>query len=180
MSNFKKIFNDEFKSELIANIIWNVSSIVIIFLVVLAFIMNFKISAIPTPSMYPTIKPYDIVIVKRGNKSINRGDIVSFYSPLGDNEEYLKRVIALPEEKIEIAGDEIFINDARIEDSYAAEGTFALISETVPKSSYFVMGDNRYESFDSRDFNSINEDIITGKVIYVIKLSYVVNFFKKI
>lgn len=108
-------------------------------------------------------------------ESPKRGDIIVFRYPRNPQEYFIKRVIGLPGEKIQIKGGEVFVyNDnnpisAVLSEPYLAEGvkTYSYNEETVSlgEEEYFVLGDNRNSSKDSRSFGSVNRSFIIGKVM---------------
>lgn len=149
----------------------------IVFAVVIAVIINKVVivnATVPTGSMENTIMPNDRVVALRLSYywgSPDRGDIVVFRYP--DNEEvlYIKRVIGLPGETITIRNGKIYINDSPepLEEDYLKEdfdGSYG--PYTVPEGSYFMMGDNRNNSLDSRYWENkfVEEDKILGKVLF--------------
>ena len=94
-----------------------------------------------------------------------RGDVITFKL---DNEYLLKRVIALPGDTIRIEDCKTYVNDKQIAepyvDSWSSYNT-SMAEQTVPEGHVFVMGDNRDNSFDSRDFGFVDLDQIVGRVI---------------
>lgn len=126
---------------------------------------------VPTGSMIPTIMPGEKIIASRlayiGDKSPQRGDIIVFYHP--DNEEILftKRVIGLPGDTITIQNGQVYVNGIRLVEPYASktEGDFGPYE--VPDDHYFVLGDNRNNSDDSRFWTNkyVSKDKILGKVV---------------
>ena len=129
-------------------------------------------SLVPSESMVPTFMVRDRLFV---NKFIyrfvepERGDIVVFKSPRGDNKDYVKRLVGLPGETLEVKKGEIYIDgvpvvfagvDIRYDYSY-----FGPV--IIPEDSFFVMGDNRANSYDSRFWTSPNyfvpKDKLEGK-----------------
>ena len=93
---------------------------------------------------FSDIKRFDIVVVDRG-------------------EEYIiKRVIGLPGEKIEYKDNQLYVNDKKVKDNHSTEVTNDFVIE-VPKDSYFVLGDNRTNSLDSRYFGAFKKNQILGK-----------------
>ena len=100
-----------------------------------------------------------------------RGDVVVFEAPGTNNEEFIKRIIGLPGENISIADGKIHINEKVLNENYLPE---ALVTEngmflkegvtiTVPENHYFVLGDNRVASSDSRTWGFIDKSKITGR-----------------
>jgi signal peptidase I len=137
-----------------------IASALIIALLIKAFL--FQAFYIPSDSMVPTLKTHDRVIVNKLSYKlhpVHRGDIIVFKSPPGVDptvKDLIKRVIALPGEIVEGRPDgHIYINGKRLDEPYLPKGTepgqsFRAIK--VPPDSYWVMGDNRKNSFDSRFF----------------------------
>lgn len=113
-------------------------------------------------SMNDTLKNGDIMILNIiGYRfhDIKRFDIVV----VDDGDEYLiKRVIGLPGEEIEYKDEQLYVNGKVIKDSYG-NGTTNDFKATVPKNSYYVMGDNREHSLDSRFFDAFPKKKIIGK-----------------
>lgn len=102
-----------------------------------------------------------------------RGDIIVFKYPLNKKEFFLKRIIGLPNEKVSIKdGLVIIYNNEHLEgfvlkEDYLPKGlaTAPEVSTVLKADEYFVMGDNRFSSFDSRGFGPIKESLIVGKVL---------------
>ena len=129
-------------------------------------------------SMENTLHPKDYVILAKQAYTfgdVGRGDIVVFESDIEDVEHggvknLIKRVIAIPGDKIAINNDQVILNGNIIEESYIKDGiTPGNIEElTVGEDEYFVMGDNRLVSKDSRDSDVglVKKDDIVGKVFF--------------
>jgi signal peptidase I len=103
--------------------------------------------------MENTIMPGDRIISTRYDKhDISRYDIVVFLPPDDPEEYYIKRVIGLPGETILVEGGKVYADGVELDDSFIAEEMDALGegTYTVPDGCYFVMGDNRNHSYDSR------------------------------
>ena len=132
---------------------------------------------IPSASMEPTLQEGDRVLVNKLSydlHDVHRGDVIVFERPdePGDAatpedqiHDLIKRVIALPGDVIEAHDGTLFVNDKRVDEPYLAPGTTTdhLGRQEVPKGKLFVMGDNRGNSHDSRDFGPIDESSIVGR-----------------
>jgi signal peptidase I len=136
------------------------------------FFSNNYLLYTPTPSMEPSIKVGDIMICRKGNDNIKRYDVIMFNGsnkPMGQ-ERMSKRVIGTPGDEIEIKEGIVYLNGNKIEEDYVKYGDTKSFSKTkIPMNKYFVMGDNRINSYDSRDFGFIDKKDIKAihKVIIV-------------
>lgn len=138
---------------------------------------------VPSGSMVPTLQVGDRILVDKllfSPRSLHDGDIVVFARPPGDKPgvcddptaaDLVKRVVALPGQTIRSVGDRIYV-DGRVQpEPYLASGTQlgkAVAPERVPPGRYFVMGDNRALSCDSRYWGTIKGSTIVGRVVAVI------------
>ncbi len=103
-------------------------------------------------------------------ESINRGDIVVFHYPLDPAKSYIKRVIAVPGDHVRIDYGVVYVNGKRTEEDYvppAYEDSRSYPDTVVPSGSYFVLGDHRNMSNDSRSFGMVDEQYIYGKAVFV-------------
>jgi signal peptidase I len=128
---------------------------------------------VPTPSMSPTLLVGDKVIVSKLEykfKTVKRGDIVAIYSPL-EKKNLVKRVIGLPGEVISFSEDDfVYIDGNKLSEPYLPESVipaYELKTYTIGSDEFFVMGDNRNNSADSRVFGPISINKIFGKVIFI-------------
>ncbi len=135
---------------------WSDSLVVAIIAVFLVFAFIFRIAAVEGASMNPTLKDGNWLAVKSISTDIKRGDIVIITQPNALNEPLVKRVIAVGGDTIDINFSEgaVSVNGEVIYEPYIAELTqrqFDIAFPiTVPEGCYFVMGDNRNNSIDSR------------------------------
>lgn len=132
---------------------------------------GFEGRIVPSAAMSPTIQPNDRVLVNKLaylKHLPKRGDIIIFAPPavLNSQYDYVKRVIALPGERVEIKGGTVYINDTAIEEPYILETIdYCYGPVQVPDNSLFVLGDNRGASFDSRHWSEwVTTDRVKGKV----------------
>ncbi|HEX7277400.1 MAG TPA: signal peptidase I, partial [Acidimicrobiales bacterium] len=145
--------------------------VVVCALLVAVAVKTFLIQAfyIPSPSMTPTLQPDDRVLVNKLSyrlHGVHRGDIVVFESPQpAPEKDLIKRVIGLPGETVEGRDGLVMINGEALEESYLPDGvvtgTFGPV--TITANHYWVMGDNRPNSSDSRVFGAIPKSLIVGK-----------------
>lgn len=139
----------------------------VLFLVINAFSARIRVESI---SMEPTLKRGDFVLVDKISYRLSdpeRGDIVVFYYPIDPNQKYVKRIIGLPGEKIDILDGRISINGLELSEPYIKAAPIYEGSWTVPPDSYFVLGDNRNLSNDSHDWGMLPEDYIIGRGLLI-------------
>lgn len=129
-------------------------------------------------SMNPTLEHEDRLLLNKVS-SVNRFDIVVFPAPGDPSKQYIKRVIGLPGDEIDYRNQELFINNELIDETYVDlsqesleaaayyNGDFSLASlqgvESVPEGMFFVLGDNRVNSKDSRSFGFVESDSVIGE-----------------
>ena len=145
----------------------------IVIAVVLALLIKFFLgtpTVVKQESMNPTLHPNDRLIISRlirtTKKMPNKGDIVTFEAP---KTSYIKRVIALPGDYVELKDEKVFINGEELHEEYLGSGVKTktmgmLTSFTVPEGYVFCMGDNRDKSKDCRSFGCIPQNKIESKV----------------
>jgi signal peptidase I len=124
-------------------------------------------------SMQPGLRDQDRLFIDKfffRFEKIGRGDVVVFHYPRDPEKSYIKRVIALPGDTIRINQGRVFINGFPIEEPYVPlryEDTRSMAEMTVPPGEFFVMGDHRSISSDSRDFGPVDRDLIYGKAEFI-------------
>lgn len=138
----------------------------IVIVVVVVLIRTFIITPVRVDgdSMKNTLKNGDILLLYKLS-SIDRFDIIVLDEEK-DNEKIIKRVIGLPGETVAIKKGKIFINDKVIDDDYAYGETTDYNKVTLKDDEYFILGDNRLISKDSRYFGPIKDNEIKGKIVF--------------
>ena len=138
----------------------------IVIVVVVVLIRTFIITPVRVDgdSMKNTLKNGDILLLYKLS-SINRFDIIVLDEEK-DNEKIIKRVIGMPGETVAIKKGKIYINDKVIDDEYAYGETSDFDKVTLADDQYFILGDNRLISKDSRYFGPIKENEIKGKIVF--------------
>lgn len=142
----------------------------IIIIIVVVLIRSFIITPVKVdgPSMEKTLYDGDILLLEKYDKDYERFDVVVLKY---NNDKLVKRVIGLPGDRVEYKHDTLYINGEEIEESFIDEKTenFSLKElgyNVIPEGYYFVVGDNRNNSLDSRYIGLIKKDDIEGKVIF--------------
>jgi signal peptidase I len=124
-------------------------------------------------SMLPVLQDQDRLFINKmayRMGEIQRGDVVVFLYPHDHEKSYIKRVIALPGDDLRIDHGEVYVNGRQIAESYVPkrfEDDRSQPEMTIPEHEYFVMGDHRSISSDSRDFGPVERGLIYGKAAFV-------------
>ncbi len=162
-------------TEFIKDFMWYIIVLLVI-IFVLVFIVAFQ--TVVGNSMDPTLKDGQVVLVSKLPFTVERNDIILFKK---DGKSYVKRVVGLPGEKIEYMDGILYVDGKAYKETFLGENVETynfLFSDicneelcpkgVIPEKMYFVMGDNRPESTDSRDpkIGLISKENITGVIIY--------------
>jgi signal peptidase I len=146
----------------------------IISLVISAFIIIFLYQPVKVEgvSMMPLLEDQERIFVNKfvyRLEPIGRGDIVVFRYPHDPSKSYIKRVIAMAGDRIRIDGGQVYVNDQALDEDYvppAYKDTRPYPEITVPEHYFFVLGDHRSMSSDSREFGPVNQNLIYGKAVF--------------
>ena len=148
------------------------SIVVAIILAVLIRLFVVEPFYIPSGSMEPTLKEHDRIIVSKLNyrfQDPKRGDIIVFKYPVDPKRNFVKRLIATGGETVQIKNSKLYIDDRPEPEDYLPRGLrfkdFGPVK--VPPGSYFMMGDNRNNSEDSRVWGFLPKDLIVGKALVI-------------
>lgn len=121
--------------------------------------LSYQIIVVSGDSMKPTLKDGQVIVIEKTNFEVESGDIIVFTL---ENERVIKRVFGVPGDTIYLSEDGVIINGITIR-PYEYDGLET--SYTLKDDEYFVMGDNQFESADSRIFGPITFEQIIGKMI---------------
>ena len=123
-------------------------------------------------SMMPSLEDQERIFVNKfvyRLEPIERGDVVVFRYPRDPSKSFIKRVIGLAGDRIRINAGQVWVNGKRLEEDYvprAYEDLRSYSETVVPPGSYFVLGDHRSLSNDSRDFGPVSDSYIYGKAVF--------------
>lgn len=185
MADEKKKDHEQ-KKQTSGQVVWEYAQAIILAVVLALIVRSFVLQAfqIPSGSMIPTFLEGDRVLVTKFSYGIRnpvtnkvwietgqpkRWDVVIFIYPRDRDKDFVKRVVGLPGETVSMANGELFINGVKTEDPhgrYDPRGnplgrTFHQV--TVGEGQYFVMGDNRDHSSDSRFWGTVDSSLLKGK-----------------
>jgi signal peptidase I len=133
---------------------------------------------VPSTSMWPTLKAGDRIVVSKIYGAIEPGDIIVFKRPPAEHcggppvPDLVKRVIGLPGQTVSAHGGKVYITGRLQKEPWLPKGTQTFTTMThpfkVPKGDYFVMGDNRVNSCDSRTWGPVKASYVVGKVFLIL------------
>src|SRR6185437_3495186 len=124
-------------------------------------------------SMMPRLENHDRLFINKfvyHFEAINRGDVVVFHYPMDPSKSYIKRVIGLPGDRVQIVHGHVWLNGKMLRERYVPiryRDNDSMAATIVPKDCYFVMGDHRSISSDSRAFGPVERSLIYGKAEFV-------------
>ena len=165
MSNFLRESGD---------FVWETIKIVVLSLLIILPIRYFIVQPffVRGDSMLPSFNDKDYLIVDELSYRFNkpsRGEVVIFRFPQEPSQYYIKRIVGLPEETVEVAGGRILISNRdqpagfELKESYLDESTPGEIKIKLDDNEYFVLGDNRDASSDSRRWGPLSKHLIVGR-----------------
>jgi signal peptidase I len=167
----KKIWWDEAKAEIISWV-----KVIVVSVALALFITNVVIvnAVVPSPSMEPTIQEGDRLIAFRLSYLLaapKRFDVIVFHYPDDETQLFVKRLIGLPGETVEVINGKVYIDDSELplDDSFVKEVSQDTAGPyRVPPGAYFMMGDNRTNSHDSRGWNNtyVYREKMLGRVVF--------------
>jgi signal peptidase I len=166
----KKGFEQRYR--ILREIIETITLTLLMFLIIRFAVQNFRVDGM---SMEPTLHDQEYIIVNKAAyvfRAPQRGDVIVFAFPLDTRVDYVKRIIAIPGDVISVVGEKVTVDGVTLRESYVNPtdpfNPFPSISNRpVPPNDYFVMGDNRGNSSDSRQWNFVPRQNIIGQATFV-------------
>ena len=135
---------------------------------IVLYAVFFNLSIVRGSSMNPGILDGDRILVEPWSyvfEDVARGDVVVMRYPLDPRVDYIKRIIGLPGDRVTLADGHVWVNGDLIAEPYVEdEDHSSYLSLTVGEEEFFVLGDNRPRSSDSREFGLVPEDYLRGRV----------------
>ena len=156
------------RSHLAREIVETVALTLLIFLAIHFTIQNYQISG---PSMQNTLKSGQFVLVNKVAylfHAPDRGDIIVCHEPDEPDRDIIKRIIGVPGDTITLDSTNVWVDGTKLQEPYITmQHNLSAATFVVPPNNYFVMGDNRPISLDSRIFGYVPKDYIVGKAVMV-------------
>ena len=156
------------QSHFVRDIVEIVALALLIFFVVQLAVQNYHVEGI---SMVPSLTDNEYVFVNKLAYLVHqpeRGDVIVFHWPLDTSKDFIKRVIGLPGDTITTDSTTVRVNGVLLNEPYISQASNPVGKVwTVPANEYFVMGDNRPASDDSRDWGYVPMSYIIGKAVMV-------------
>lgn len=128
-------------------------------------------------SMFPTFNNGDYILTDKVSYRIGipkKGDVIVLKNPRNEEQDFIKRIVAVPGDTIKVAGSDVIVNGERLSENYLVDGTSTRPGNFLPEGNelkagpnqYFVFGDNRDHSSDSREWGSVTKEEIVGRVFF--------------
>jgi signal peptidase I len=155
------------RSHLAREIIETIALTIIIFVAIRFSVQTFTVDG---QSMEPGLHGGEYVLVNKLAYLFHgpsRGDVIVFHYPVNPNLDFIKRVIGLPGDTIKITTNQVFVNGVLLREPYIEAPVNVPVSITLKSDEYFVMGDNRPNSDDSRSWGPLPKNYIIGKATVV-------------
>jgi signal peptidase I len=165
---------------LVPSSVWNALSWVrdlafSVLIAVILIVFIYQPVKVEGTSMMPTLTDQERIFINKftyhfGLGSIERGDMVVFWFPLDPSKSYIKRVIGVPGDTVRIEAGQVFVNGEALSEGYVPDEYRDRVSweeHRVPAGNYFVLGDHRSSSSDSRTWGFVKRDAIYGKAVFV-------------
>jgi len=156
---------------------WDIIKVAVIALVLAGLVRYFLVQPffVAGASMEPNFEDGEYLLIDELSyyfKPVGRGEVIVFHYPLDTSKYYIKRVIGLPEETVEIKNSQVTIYNNEHPDGFTLNESYLLkslitdgqIKEKLGKNEYFVLGDNRSVSYDSRRWGILPKNDIVGRV----------------
>ena len=151
---------------------WGRDLVIALSLAIVIIIFFYQPVKVEGTSMTPQISDQERIFINKfvyRFEPIERGDVVVFWYPLDRSKSFIKRVVGLPDDTLEIREGHVYLNGKLLPEPYVppeSEDFGGLSPEKIPKDEYFVMGDHRISSNDSRIFGPVPRKFIYGKAVF--------------
>src|SRR5579872_286670 len=163
------------RSALFTTLSWIRDLAFSVLLAVILIVFIYQPVKVEGTSMMPALTDQERIFINKftylfGSGNIEHCDMVVFWFPLDRSKSYIKRVIALPGDTVQIDKGRVYVNGSRLNEPYVPDeyrDQQSLLPFTVPPHNYFVLGDHRISSNDSRAWGTVDRKYIYGKAVFV-------------
>src|SRR5579883_2889247 len=180
----EKPARDSVRSNIWGALSWARDLAFSILIAVILIVFIYQPVKVEGTSMQPTLTDQERIFINKFTYKfhlgeIERGDTVVFWYPEDKTKSYIKRVIALPGDRVRIESGQVYVNDRKLQEDYVPEDFKDNVSwphagagepvpdNVVPQDKYFVLGDHRTSSSDSRSWGYVPRELIYGKAVFV-------------
>lgn len=162
-------------SYALAAISWARDLFVSVLIAVVIILFLYQPVKVEGTSMMPSLVDQERIFINKfvyrfGISEISRGDTVVFWYPGDPTKSYIKRVIGMPGDKVQVVEGTVFVNGRALDEPYVPaeyRDSVSMALTTVPQNEYFVLGDHRSSSNDSRSWGTVPRKFIYGKAVFV-------------
>jgi len=163
------------RRALVATLTWTRDLLVSVVIAILVILFVYQPVKVEGTSMMPSLEDQERIFINKfiyrfKMGEIQRGDMVVFWYPNDPSKSYIKRVIGLPGDIVEIDHGEVRVNRQPLQEDYVPEAyrdSQSYEQKTVPPDEYFVLGDHRNSSNDSRNWGPVHRRHIYGKAVFI-------------
>jgi signal peptidase I len=170
--------NESARAGLWSAVSWFRDLIFSVLIAVVLIVFIYQPVKVEGTSMMPTLTDQERIFINKftysfGLGSIARGDTVVFWYPQDTSKSYIKRVIGIPGDRVRVESGQVYVNGHTLTENYVPPENRDFSSwrdgqeQTVPEGKYFVLGDHRNQSSDSRMWGYVPRDNIYGKAVFV-------------
>ena len=162
-------------SYALAAISWARDLFVSVLIAVVIILFLYQPVKVEGTSMMPALVDQERIFINKfvyrfGISQISRGDTVVFWYPGDPSKSYIKRIIGMPGDRVQVVEGSVFVNGTALDEPYVPpdyRDTVSTPLTTVPANEYFVLGDHRSSSNDSRSWGTVPRRFIYGKAVFV-------------
>lgn len=163
------------RSSLMSLATWSRDLLISVVLAVLVILFLYQPVKVEGTSMMPSLVDQERIFINKfvyrfGIGDVERGDMVVFWFPMDPSKSYIKRVIGLPGDVVEVDDGTVYVNGKALREDYVPEeyrDRVSMSAYTVGADEYFVLGDHRSSSNDSRSWGAVPRNYIYGKAVFV-------------
>lgn len=163
------------RSPFAAAVVWLRDLMLSVLIAILVILFIYQPVKVEGTSMMPALADQERIFINKfiyrfGLGSVERGDLVVFWFPYDQSKSFIKRVIGLPGDTVEIRDGIVFVNGRPLSEDYVPDrykDRYSRDPVIVPADEYFVMGDHRSSSNDSRGWGTVHRRYIYGKAVFV-------------